>query len=275
MKEKILILVKTYPTFSKKQFEVVCTAGINEKGEWRRLYPIPFRALKELDRYKKYQWVEVTIQESSGDPRPESYNLAQGSGIKIINPKPISTKNNWQERKKLLAQTPIFENKREIINMAHEYKLSLVCFKPKQILSFEYKPTEREWDEDVKERIEAEKIQEYLFQEFKKEIKLIKKLPYKFFYTFQDNENVESRLMIEDWEIGQLYWNCLRNSKNEKEALEKVRQKYEGFIANKEITLFLGTTKVFHVRQMPNPFIIIGVFYPPKSKQDPQNDLFD
>ena len=32
MTEKILILVKTYPTFSQTYFELVCTAGINEKG---------------------------------------------------------------------------------------------------------------------------------------------------------------------------------------------------------------------------------------------------
>ncbi len=31
MKEQILILVKTYPTYSKKYFELVCTAGINER----------------------------------------------------------------------------------------------------------------------------------------------------------------------------------------------------------------------------------------------------
>ena len=119
-----------------------------------------------------------------------------------------------------------------------------------------------------------ERSQKHLFEEFKKEIKLIKKLPYKFFYKFQDNKNIESRLMIEDWEIGQLYWNCLKNSSNEQEALEKVRQKYEGFITNNEITLFLGTTKEFHFRKAKNPFVIIGVFYPQKNKQSSENDLF-
>ena len=40
MKEKILILVKTYPSLSKKYQEIVCTAGINKRGEWRRVYPM-------------------------------------------------------------------------------------------------------------------------------------------------------------------------------------------------------------------------------------------
>ena len=274
MKEKIFILVKTYPTFSKKYSELVCTAGINEKGEWRRLYPIPFRELKELDRYKKYQWIEVTIQKASDDPRPESYKLVPNSDINIINLKPISTKNCWQERKDSIKQIIVFENKKEIIEKAHVNELSLVCFKPKQILSFEYEETEREWNKNTRKYIEAKNSQGDLFQEFKKEIKLIKKLPYKFFYKFLDNENIESRLMIEDWEIGQLYWNCLKNSRNEQEALEKVRQKYEGFITHNEIMLFLGTTREFHIRKAKNPFVITGIFYPLKNKQYFENDLF-
>ena len=43
MKERILITVKTYPTLSLKYAELVCTAGVNERGEWRRIYPIQFR----------------------------------------------------------------------------------------------------------------------------------------------------------------------------------------------------------------------------------------
>jgi len=61
MKEKILITVKTYPTFSTKYQELVCTAGVNENGEWRRLYPIPFRQLYKDKKYKKYQWIEKAI----------------------------------------------------------------------------------------------------------------------------------------------------------------------------------------------------------------------
>ncbi|MHB1177993.1 MAG: hypothetical protein ACYCZO_06640 [Daejeonella sp.] len=72
------------------------------------------------------------------------------------------------------------------------------------------------------------------------------------------------RLMIEDWEIGALYFNCLHASEgNKAEALEKVKEQYEGnFIANKEVYFFLGTTKEWHTRRSRNPFVIIGVFYP-------------
>lgn len=74
--------------------------------------------------------------------------------------------------------------------------------------------------------------------------------------------------MIEDWEIGALYWRCLKIAEgNEAVALEKVKQKYEGEFNTKDIHLFLGTTKKFHAMGAPNPFVIIGVFYPKKEIQ--------
>ena len=75
--------------------------------------------------------------------------------------------------------------------------------------------------------------------------------------------------MIEDWEIGALYWNCLKAAEgNEEVALARVREKYEEeFLMEKDIHLFLGTTKEWHMRRAKNPFVIIGVFYPKKETQ--------
>lgn len=75
--------------------------------------------------------------------------------------------------------------------------------------------------------------------------------------------------MIEDWEIGALYWNCLRASEGvEAIALSKVREKYEQeFLKEKDLYLFLGTTKEWHMRRAKNPFVIIGLFYPRIERQ--------
>ncbi|MNT21565.1 hypothetical protein D3C72_1569070 [compost metagenome] len=70
--------------------------------------------------------------------------------------------------------------------------------------------------------------------------------------------------MIEDWEIFELYWNCLaKSNNNEKEAIEKVKNKYFDTFSNEhDIYLFLGTTMQWHRRRSNNPFVIIGIFYP-------------
>ena len=63
-KMRVFITVKTYPTLSVKYDELVCTAGITEKGNWVRIYPVPFRRLQWEKQYKKYQWIEIEVYRS-------------------------------------------------------------------------------------------------------------------------------------------------------------------------------------------------------------------
>lgn len=100
----------------------------------------------------------------------------------------------------------------------------------------------------------------------------MQKLPYKFKFVFKDNQGTESRMMIEDWETGQLYWNCLAlHEGNEAKAVADVRKKYfDDFAKTKNLHFFLGTTQQYH-KVAPNPFIIIGTFHP---KKEIQTQLF-
>ena len=80
-------------------------------------------------------------------------------------------------------------------------------------------------------------------------------------------ENKSSELQILDWEVGALYWNCLRSEDgNERRALEKVRAKYLDEFLTKDLHFFLGTTQEFHFTA-PNPWVIIGVLPIPKQSQ--------
>ena len=72
-----------------------------------------------------------------------------------------------------------------------------------------------------------------------------------------------------------LYLNCLwRAQGNEDVATAKVKEKYLDAFRNKDLHFFLGTTKQFH-NVAPNPFIIVGVFYPPMPSPNQQMNLFD
>jgi hypothetical protein len=111
--------------------------------------------------------------------------------------------------------------------------------------------------------------QGHLFEDQNLEdFRIMPKLPYKFSYRFKDDAGIESKLMIEDWEIGQLYWNCEKRYGKD-EAVPKVRQKYmDDFVKTKDLYLFLGTTYEWHVRKARNPFVIIGTFHPPHITQN-------
>lgn len=264
--KKIFITVKTYPSISYSYGELVCTAGFTERGDFIRIYPIPFRKLEKELKYKKYQWVEMNIERNKSDFRPESYNLINIDNIKLLNE--VKTINNWQERKDI-----IFKNKNNLYfdldSLIRNSKItcskcvSLAIFKPKKILEFIIE-NEKEIDWD-KNKLDAIYSQGNLFE--RDTFKLVKKLPYRFYYKFTDKNNKKSKLLIEDWEIGSLFWNCLKRSNgDEKLACDLVKNKYLDIANNNDIYLFLGTTKEHHYVSK-NPFIIIGVFYPKKEEQ--------
>jgi len=267
---KIFITVKTYPTLSKKYDELVCTAGILDDGSWVRIYPLPFRKLDYENRYKKYQWMEVPLIKNESDPRPESHKITDIDQVKLIDD-PIGTKQAWAERRNIIfSKNTVYTDLAELIKKANNNELSIAIFKPTKILDLVIEKTDREWSSESLELLKAKAKQLSLFQteeELEKEFLIVNKLPYKFSYKFQDCKGKESTLMIEDWEIGMLYWNCLKQTDgDESEALKLVRKKYIDEFSNKDLYLFLGTTRQFH-GWAKNPFVIIGVFYPPIDNQ--------
>ena len=74
-RERLLILTKTYPSPSAKYRETTCVAAINEDGEMRRLFPIPFRFLDGTQQFRKWEWIEATAMPPSDDHRPESRRI--------------------------------------------------------------------------------------------------------------------------------------------------------------------------------------------------------
>lgn len=262
-KAEVFITVKTYPLPSYKYEELVCTAGILRDGKWIRIYPIPYRSLAYTEQYKKYNWVQIDLVKQTKDFRPESYRprLGLDEEFKILNP--VGTQNHWRDRKEIILQDVEESMSDLIVRAKGEEKKSLATVKPLEIIDFVYEEDEREWKKEWRDHL----LQKNIFTNNEREI--IKKLPYKFFYKFiTKGDSKPRKLMIEDWEIGALYWNVLKDSQGDEQvALQKVRQKYfDEFVNQKDLFFFVGTTKQYH-NIGPNPFVIIGVFYPPKNDQ--------
>lgn len=265
---KILIAVKTYPTLSEKYDELVCTAGFREDGTWIRIYPVPFRKLDYSNRYKKWQWITLDVTRNTKDFRKESY---RPSNIEddIEMGEFVDAKRNWAKRKQYALQH-VYYNMAELIEEAKDSEIgtSLAVFKPKEVLDFVWEPCEREWDKNKLDAVIANQAQQSLFDEetTRSIFKVAKKVPYEFSYKFTSEDGKERKLMIEDWELGMLYWHCLEKANGDEDAAcRKVREKYFDEMAAKEkdFYFFLGTTKRFH-NVAPNPFIIIGTFWPQK-----------
>ncbi|HBZ67987.1 MAG TPA: hypothetical protein DEO70_14225 [Bacteroidales bacterium] len=261
-KTKVLITVKTYPAISKKYEELVCTAGFLEDGTWIRIYPIQFRKKAYSQQYSKYEWIELDLVKNESDFRPESYRpVSHETPIgKVGEIKPDG--DIWEERRKIVLKK-VHTNLNKLIEEAKDKNIctSLAVFKPSEILDFVYEEEkEREWPSDKLAQFQ----QLHLFEADKNNnFEVVKKLPYKFSYVFKSDDGVKRKIMIEDWETGQLYWNNLRrHDGDEVKACHDVRKKYfDNFAKTKDLHFFLGTTKQHHFIGR-NPFVIIGTFHP-------------
>lgn len=275
--EKILISVMTYPTLSERYYETVCTAGFREDGSWVRIFPIPHRLMKlqEENTYSKWQWIEVDlVHRPEKDDRPESFRIRN---IDTLRPgAKISTKSNgWSKRWEYVKKNKqIYTNMSTLIQLAKDNKLSLAVLKPKQI---EAVVCEKYTEEDLanhkrkltelQAKYNAGLQQTSLWDDanhLNEHFKFAEKIPYKFSYKFLTEDGKWRKLMIEDWEIVELYRNCIKDGDSEEIACQKVRDKYMRIATNCDIFLFLGTIYKWQKMNGTNPYVIIGVFYPPK-----------
>lgn len=272
MRRKVLLTVTTYPLPSKSYDELVCTAGILESGEWIRIYPVPLTLLMDLKTRRlkeslKYTWVELALERRTKDFRPESHSPKHKDFSDLTVIEHLDTAHDWTARKEACLKN-VYTSMTQLLEdcKAPNY-VSLAAYKPKRILDFVIEESNEDWDPVYRE---LRKQTDLFAPEYRVEPKeLIKKIPWKFSYRFEDETGKVRKLMIEDWEIGALYWHCMARAGNdEQEALRLVRMKYEEeFLSKCDITLFLGTTLEYHAKSAPNPFLIIGVFYPRRRAQ--------
>ncbi|MDR1378347.1 MAG: hypothetical protein LBJ36_04785 [Synergistaceae bacterium] len=209
-RENILILAKTYPTPSAKNVETTCIAGINEDGEMRRLFPVPFRLLTKESQFHKWQWINVAIEKSSTDKRIESYKIS----FEDIRPGVIlNTKQDWEKRIAWINRVPVVTKFLPDRSSPHLQKdQSLVLYKLQEPVRLEIVSSSTEW---TTEELRKLKQDGSLFS--REEALLppaLEKIPFDFYYRFKantaDGTGHEIRIKITDWEAGALYRNCFR-----------------------------------------------------------------
>jgi hypothetical protein len=251
-RKRVLITVKTYPLPSKSHQEVVCTAGVLEDGTFIRLHPVDFRYQPYWQWYKKYQWVDVDVEKHAGDDRKETYRPVPGS-IRPIGA-PLDTKNKWAMRSKyVLAQGA---KSMETLREAQESEnVSLGIVRPNVVQDFIAEPDDADWKPEWKN----------LFQQmnlFGPAQKPLEKIPFKFSYKFlcDDARCNGHQMMIEDWEVGQLYLLMRDKNGDPQVAVQKVREKFLDQMCAPGIDTHFYVGTVFRY----GTWIVLGVFWPKK-----------
>jgi len=273
MRERILVIAKTYPEISTKYGPLVCTVGLNENLEWRRIYPIPAKIFFDEQyshlRFKKWDIIEVELTDARPkDPRIESYKVVNWGNIKII-----GHVERWEDKIGFLEK--VLDKDIESIWNSNR---SIGVIKPTKLIDFFDKPRERIKDEAEKEVLnkinEAQAtLEQYInikvaendiLPEIKEKDIKIEKLPWIGYKFNCSNINCKGHeMMAIDWEIQELF--------RRYRQIDSVKNKvFFEFKNTRNIYFVIGNTWKFR-----KSFMIISVVYPPVSTKPNINVKFD
>jgi len=257
-KREILLVVKTYPSRSKKYGNTVCTAGILEDtNEWVRLYPIRYERFLKLN-LKKFIRFEAEIQRDTSDylQRKESYKIRENS-INIVDDSLTlpSVEGVWDERTRILQN--ISSNSAEELTENYNYdRTSLGIISPNiNTVKFRIRKPISE--------IEIEREITTQFNLFGEKIAKVDEIEKAFSYKFHCNEDSckGHDKICEDWELLEAFRKWKHYYPDEKVFKKKLIEKFDDWMTQRELYFVMGTHWRFPV------WIIIGLYYPPKKEK--------
>lgn len=239
-KERILTTLRTYPVISQKHIETVCTGGINDNGEWRRLYPVPLRYLEDKKQYKTFDILEVQL-EPGKDTRPESRFPV------IASMRVTSSLKGWAERRRWVEPTAF--------NSLHEMEAagrSLAPVRVKKVLEFIANPVSADWTPAQSENLR----QGNLFIERKP----LQKIPFDFRFHWIDGAGKEYNSHAIAWEFGET-WRKYKMSYPDPVAVMRDKWMNDLCSPKRDLLFFMGNDNRFR-----DQFYLCGIFGPPKPK---------
>jgi hypothetical protein len=265
---RILVLCKTYPSPSAKYAETSCVAGITEDGKALRLYPVPFRMIKDDHQFKKWQWIEAMVRRSPEDRRPESHRIY----VDTINLGEVVPRNlGWSARLPWIAKLPTFYDFDALEQQrSSSGSPTLALLKPIRIRGLDITPVDNpEWTQEEKDKLLQIQRQGNLFDATERDFRLLRKLPFDFHYRYECESEAghlrEYRHKLVDWEVGALFWN-LWHKHGAKHWEEPFRNMIERELPARDLSLLLGT-----IHRFPDQWLIVSLIYPPK-RSEPEND---
>lgn len=259
-KKRLLIWGTTYPEFSRKHYETVCTGAIDgDTGRLVRIYPITLRYMEE--RFGHYSWVEAEVTRNTSDFRPESFKIKQDT-IRIVG-KVGTEKGGWAERSKwVLRPENIFTSVRALQEAEARDHTSLGLVRPKEILRVYARHRSDDdraaWDQHREDAIK----QKDLLVDAESKIRDLAFVPVEYRAVFTCEDPVcatKHDMSILDWGLYVLHRRQFAKggaAVAERDVIARVRTNMDR--TKRESYFFLGNTKQ-HCRN----FMIVGLFHPP------------
>ncbi|GAB4187907.1 MAG: hypothetical protein Kow00105_02590 [Phycisphaeraceae bacterium] len=243
VEERILITVKTYPTLSRKYVETVCTAGINDSGSWRRLYPIRFRYLDGDKKFNLYDIIQVKLEDHSADGRPES-RRPHTDTIRVVD-----SITDWSLRHQWVKPTIV-----ESLQAMQEQAKSIGPVVCQEVLDFESKKVSGNWSESQIDQLRQQQLWGNSAPT------QLEKIPWEFRIRWRDGCGHEHNHMFISWEVCET-WRKYRHRYTD--PIKRMKDKWleDIFSQDRYLAFFMGNAYRFR-----NNYMICGTYNPLKSK---------
>ncbi len=234
--DRVLILVKAVPHAGARQGETVCCAGVTDRGEWRRQYPVRFRRLQS--HFGRWHWIDYDwVSPKGGDARCESRRVQEDTIS-------VGTKMARGERARFLNPLVL-----PSMDAAAALGKSLTLIRPLK--------TKFRWKAKTTEQIEAERRKYQAASDqlslLDAELAALDPCPYAFKFEFETEDGVGHEMTCEDWETAATFY------KWEKSLGATAALKRMGTVFNEEypaagMAFAMGT----HSRH-PDQWLLVGV----------------
>jgi hypothetical protein len=226
---------------NRKRDLTVCTGGITQKLEWRRLFPI---VIEDLDKLHGFSWVDVKVtRDGVGDPRPESRKVVRGYGQAVTEVGKVSDHSirKWYVEK-------LVRDCSESMKEAHE---TVGIVKP-QIISYdvvEFEPKKNPLNDEAQTTLstwvtffDPRKAQD----DYKKEY-ATKDFEVRFKFKCGPKCRLENGhdMKVLDLQAFMLYRNVSRRYSDMPTIFQKMKDKLNDTIMRNDVYFVLGTHRLY------------------------------
>lgn len=276
---ELLVWGTTYPEFSKKYYETVCTGAIDvNTREMIRIYPIRLRQMRkhrveEGEEFRTWDVIRAKLFPALSDSRPESRRIDESS---IRHVRHIDTADGWRERRSYIDRCSVcFQSVECLQDDREKHGTSLGIVRPKRIKRIYHRDkTEEDREHWVSQRERAVRQRDLFDQpnEIESVQDELQFINVDFLVSFEcDDQRCKGHEMtVRDWGLLELYRRqqledlAGKTRISGRDAVAQAIFKLEEILnlAAKDTRFFLGNTAAH-----PANYMIVGMFYPPIVRQ--------
>lgn len=244
-RDECLILIKAQPHRSSSYFETVCCAGVGRDRRWRRQYPVPFRILKDSQKFGRWQWIEYDFILPKEDRRRESQKVLSDS---------LFAKGEMKAKERSNFLEPLVLAS---LRQADENRDSLALVRPVSVR------LEAEAKSEIELRVETLKHKELADQlsllDADEITEPLKPCRMQFHVSWTDQDGKSHKQECDDWETAAAF-NRFDRIYGERRAIEILKEKYEDQYLSAGLVLGFSTHKRRNIENKTrNQSLLVGL----------------